>query len=39
MDNLDSATGLLITCGFIIFLAGCVIVRVLHALDDNDRDN
>jgi len=38
MDGLESATGVLITCGFVIFFAGYVIMRVLHALDDNDRN-
>tara|TARA_R110002060_G_scaffold22529_2_gene30639 strand:+ start:163 stop:327 length:165 start_codon:yes stop_codon:yes gene_type:complete len=39
MEGPESATGVLITCGIIFFLSGCVIIRVLHALDDADMDD
>ena len=39
MESPESATGVLITCGIIFFLSGCVIIRVLHALDDADMDD
>ena len=38
MESPESSTaGVLIACGIIIFLSGCVIVRVLHALEELDK--
>ena len=36
--NTESINGIYFACGAIMFVAGCLIIRILHALDDNDRD-
>ena len=36
MGDPESATGVLFTCGVIIIFSFCVIVRALHALDEED---
>jgi len=38
MESPESSTaGVLIACGIIIFLSACIIVRVLHALEELDK--
>jgi hypothetical protein len=37
MENPESATGVLFICGAIMFLAGCMFIRILHALDEDDK--
>ena len=39
MSDPESATGILITCAGIIFLSFCVLVRILHALDEEESDS
>ena len=34
----EPATGVLFVCGVIFFLSGFMIVRILQALDDNDKE-
>ena len=38
MEGSDLVTGVFIACGAIMFVAGCLIIRILHALDENDKD-
>lgn len=33
----ESTTGVLIACGVIIFLSACMMIRVLQALDEDDK--
>tara|TARA_R110000765_G_scaffold130217_1_gene228758 strand:+ start:657 stop:809 length:153 start_codon:yes stop_codon:yes gene_type:complete len=37
MEGPDPATGVLFICGVVMFLSGCMIVRVLRALDEDDK--
>jgi len=38
MESPEASTaGVLIACGIIIFLSSCVIIRVLHALEELDK--
>ena len=37
MGGPDPATGVLFICGVVMFLSGCMIVRVLRALDEDDK--
>ena len=33
----SSTTGVLIACGVIVFLSACLMIRVLHALEELDK--
>ena len=37
MENPDLVTGVFIVCGAMMFMSGWLIIRILHALDDNDK--
>ena len=34
----ESTTGVLIACGVIIFLSACMMIRILQALEDDNKD-